>query len=440
MKNPEKIKAFEFILIFTGLAILLLASPHIIYGDGALRFKAISQLLSDGTISKTGYSMIGPIFSSPLWFLGKAAKSSVWWCSMYNFFVFTAGLIVIYRIGRKHVNNSLLRKFLLLLVFASMFPLHQTTYYGEIFTAILVGAGILAINYGHSRLGWCSIVLGVINTPASVIGLGFVVLAKMLQNKKWRYLIILAISIGLILAESWIRRGSPLDSGYDGNAGYNTMLPYSGRPGFSYPIFFGIISILFSFGKGIFWFCPGLLLPVRKNMPEIDKGLYESYKLWICFLIGLILVYSKWWSWYGGWFWGPRFFLFASIPASFAIATYLSSKHKSILLNLFLLLVLMLSFWIGINGVVFNQNTLGICVSYKYALESLSWYVPEFSVIFRPFVVSKPLSTSNLIVIIFNTIVFIYISIPLLAQLAKQIIIKGREFKNQYLVYDKWKF
>jgi hypothetical protein len=431
---------FEYILIFAGIAILLFVSPHSIWGDGSLRYSAVSKLLTDGTILKTPYSMIGPIFSAPLWFLGKLIKSPAWWCSIYNLIVFTTGLFIIYRICRKNIDNGLLRKFLLILVFASMFPFHQTTYYGEVFTAILVGVGILAINQGYSSWGWCSIVLGVVNTPASVIGLGFVILAKMLKTRKWRYVIILIISIGLILAESWLRRGDPFNSGYDGNAGFNTMLPYSGRPGFSYPIFFGIISILFSFGKGIFWFCPGLLLPIRKNMPEINKGLYESYKLWIYFLIGLILVYSKWWSWYGGWFWGPRFFLFASIPASFALAAYLSAKHKSIALNLFLLLILALSFWIGINGVVFNQNSLGICVAYKYALESLCWYVPEFSVIFRPFVVAKQLSPGDIIIITFNSTVFIYLSIPLFSQLVKKMIIKGKEFKCLYLSCDKWKF
>jgi hypothetical protein len=430
---------FEFILIFTGIIILFFVSRYSIFGDGRLRFYAVSKLFTDGTISQTPYSMIGPIFSAPLWFLGKLIKSPAWWCSIYNFLVFITGLFIIYRICRKSVDSGLLRKFLLILVFASMFPFHQTTYYGEVFTAILVGVGILAINHGYSSWGWCSIVLGVVNTPASIVGLGFVILAKMLKTRRWRYVIIMAISIGLILAESWLRRGSIFDSGYGGNAGFPTMLPYSGRPGFSYPMFFGIISILFSFGKGIFWFCPGLLLPVRKNMPAINKELYESYKLWIYFLIGLILVYSKWWSWYGGWFWGPRFFLFASIPASFALAAYLTSKHKSITLNLFLLIVLALSFWIGINGVVFNQNSLGICVAYKYALESLCWYVPEFSVIFRPFVVSKQLSPGDITIIIFNSMVFIYLSMPVFYQLAKKLIVKCKEFKNVYWDCEKWK-
>ena len=86
----------------------------------------------------------------------------------------------------------------------------------------------------------------------------------------------------------------------------------------------GLLSILFSFGKGLIFFVPGLLLPVRgllrKAAPDLQLDIYGIYLLWVAFVVGLILVYSPWWAWYGGWFWGPRFFLFACIPASFAIA------------------------------------------------------------------------------------------------------------------------
>jgi len=431
---------FEFILIFTGIIILGFVSRHSIFSDGQVRFDALSMLLADGAISKTPYSLIGPIFSAPLWFLGKLIKSPEWWCSIYNFLIFATGLFFIYRICRENINSGLLRRFLLILIFASMFPYHQTAYFGEVFTAILVGIGILAINHGYSSWGWGSVILGVANTPASVIGLWFVILAKMLKTRRLRYVLILTTAIGLILAESWIKQGTPFSSGYEGNSGFPTILPYSGRPGFSYPIFFGLISILFSFGKGLFWFCPGLLLPVRKNTPGMNQNLYETYRLWIYFLIGLILVYAKWWSWYGGWFWGPRFFLFASIPASFAIAVYLSSRNRSITSNFFTLLALSLSFWIGINGVVFEQHSLEICMANNYALESFCWYVPEFSVIFRPFVVSKQLNSGDLTILIFSFTVFIYLSAPVFYHLVNKLISKGKEFKSLYLKLDKWEF
>ena len=40
--------------------------------------------------------------------------------------------------------------------------------------------------------------------------------------------------------------------------GFRTALPYSGQPGFSYPFFFGVLSVLFAFGRGLVFFAPGL--------------------------------------------------------------------------------------------------------------------------------------------------------------------------------------
>src|SRR5260370_34944477 len=112
------------------------------------------------------------------------------------------------------------------------------------------------------------------------------------------------------------------NTGYSGDHGAKNIIPYSGLPVFSYPFFFGLLSILFSFGDGLLFFIPGLLLPIRKTLaqwPQHQKiNLYQVYTLWICFVLGLILVYSRWWDWRGAGFWGPRSFLFASIPALFA--------------------------------------------------------------------------------------------------------------------------
>lgn len=430
----------ETVLIFIGVAILFFKVPHMISGDASVRFEAVSQLLTERKISSMAYSMTGPMFSIPLWFLGKLYKSPEWWCARYNFFIFAFGLFVIYRILKSHISCGVLRKFLLILIFSSMFPRHLMDFYGEVFTAILVGIGILAISFEYSFWGWCSIVLGVLNTPATIIGLGCVVLKKSLEDKRWRYFLVLAVTTELFFAESWIRRGSLFIAGYEGNKGFSTVLPYSGRPDFSYPFFFGLISILFSFGKGIFFFAPGLLLPVRSQISTMGKGLYASYKLWIYFLVGLVLVYSKWWAWYGGGFWGPRFFLFASIPASFALAVRLSSINGSFTTNLLILAVLSLSFWVGINGVAFDQHVLEICTANNFALEFLCWYVPEFSVLWYPFVVSKHLCSHYTSIMVYCIFVFLYLATPLFHQLAKIIVMKFKEFRSMYLDFGEWHF
>lgn len=430
----------EISFVFLALAVLFIKTHHAIVGDGRVRFEFISKLITEKRLYAMGYSMIGPLLSVPFWLLDKLYNTQDWWCSRYNFFIFALGLLMIYNILKDSIDRMILRRFLLILICGSMFPCHQMGYGGEVFTAMFVGVGILAINFKHSLWGWVCIILGVLNMPAAIIGLVCIILMKSLEERKWRYFLILLIAGGLYFVERWICQGRLALTGYEGNKGFSTMLPYSGLPGFSYPFFFGLISILFSFGKGIFFFAPGLLLSVKNYIPAMKKELYTTFKLWICFLAGLVIVYSKWWSWYGGWYWGPRFFLFASIPASLALAVRLSLKNKSFISNLFTLLVLALSFWVGINGVVFNQYSLNICVRDDYYLESLCWYVPEFSVLFRPFVVHKHISSSNIVVMILYIVIFGYLALPLIRSLIKTIVTKLNEIRSMYLHYEKWRF
>jgi hypothetical protein len=145
------------------------------------------------------------------------------------------------------------------------------------------------------------------------------------------------------------------------------------------------------------FFSPGLLLPLSAARTDLPPEVRRAARLWLWFLAGMIAVYSKWWAWYGGWCWGPRFFLFASVPASFALAVWLSvpRPRESPAMGILVLLVLALSAWVGVSGAVYDQKTLEICRQNHYALEMLGWYVPEFSVLVRPFVQSGPLSPNE---------------------------------------------
>src|SRR5258708_12704094 len=90
----------EIILLVVGLSggmiALLLFLPSKILGDGVARFQAITDLLERGQLSKMPYSIVGPAFSSPLWFLGKFYQTSAWWCDPYNLIIFLIALLLIY--------------------------------------------------------------------------------------------------------------------------------------------------------------------------------------------------------------------------------------------------------------------------------------------------------------------------------------------------------
>ncbi len=444
-RQTSKRAAFETGLLFVGCLAQFLQAPTYISGDGAIRFRALTDLLASGTLSAAKYSLIGPLFSAPFWLLGKVLLTPEIVTSRYNLFLFIGGLVAFYWLLRNQLDHGLLRQFLLILLVGSMFTNQIPTYNAEVFTAIFVSVGILAALVRPSLPAWGIIILGVANTPATVAGLACVVAKRMLDNRKWRYLLALLAAGALIAGEAWLRRGSPLTSGYEDDKGNQTVMPYSGLPGFSYPFFFGILSILFSFGKGLVFFAPGLLLPIKDRLLSLRQksaqNLYSAYLLWWAFLIGLVLIYAKWWAWYGGWSWGPRFFLFASIPASFALAVRLHHLDSSSLpANLLTAAALALSFWVGIDGATFGKQGLEACTQNQYALEFLCHYVPEFSVLWRPFIVPEQLEGGQLLYIAYSALVFVYLALPLLRVIASQSLAQATRFSKLYLTPGAWHF
>jgi hypothetical protein len=422
----------ELCLIGTGIAAMLLLLPRRFFLDGNVRLRAVINLLQNGTVSHMSYSFVGPTFSTPLWVSDRLTGSRSLWQGRYNIFLLAAVLIIVYIVLRKRMDAGLLRKFFLVIIVGSMFGNHVTYFGGEVFTALLVGMGILVALIGPEIGGWSAVVLGVVNTPASLLGLGLVIFRYITMKRRVKYLLVFVAAALLIMAEAWLRRSGPFDSGYE-------------KLAFSTPFFPGLISILFSFGKGLIFFAPALLLPVKKGIlslhGENQEKLYSVYILWVCFLVGLILIYSSWWAWYGGWFWGPRFFLFASIPASFVLAVRLRNPSSSLLGNLLTLFFLGYSLWVGINGAVYDQSGLAkICVAHNYALEYLCHYHPLYSVLWYPFVDPMRLTLDNKLFILYSLVIFAYLAAPLLLVMAKQTLAKLHELRATLLNLKQWYF
>ncbi len=387
----------ETALLIGGLLANRVLLPHTIAGDGAHRYAALTQLLGGKGFAHTAYSLIGPIFAAPLWALGQLFAQPVVWVESFNTLLYGLGLLAFYLLLRPVLDGRLLRAFLLLLTLASMFPYHLTQFYGEVFTAVLVAVGLaLAMlhQFGrHSRrsafAGWALVAVGVANTPATLVGLCLALVRSIWQTRRLRAGLALLAALALVGLDAWLQRGSALNDGYQGNAGFPTLMPFAGLAGFSYPLLLGLLAILLSFGKGLIFFTPGLFLPARRRIAEVcgeQSRVWALYSLWLCFTAGLILIYAQWWAWYGGWFWGPRFFLFASIPASFALALWTQRPSARLTLNLLALLVLALSVWVGINGAVFNQADLAVCTDHHYLLEAYCHFTPEYSALWRPLV------------------------------------------------------
>ncbi|HEY1349764.1 MAG TPA: hypothetical protein VGF67_09085 [Ktedonobacteraceae bacterium] len=425
--------AIETSLIILGLLAVFFLLPREMKGDGLLRYQALLHILINHSIPESRYSLIGPFFALPLIWIGRKLGDPSGWALVYNQVLFAASILLSYFLLKDQMQRAILRKFYLLLLIASMFVAHLAFFYGEVFTALTVGFGLLFVYLRTAALpGWLLLALGVANSPAAIGGLVPLALKRVLDNKRLRYGLIVIAALALAGLNNWLQHGNPFNPGYGDDVGFKTVMPYSGLPGFSYPILFGLLSILLSFGKGLFFFAPGLLLPVRQTLLRHRESnrlpLFQVYLLWIAFLAGLVLVYAHWWGWYGGVFWGPRFFLFAAIPASFALAIrLLYARESSLAVNGLTLVVFMLSVWVCIDGAVYQWSTSlfatmpAVCTQNHFNLEMLCYYTPEFSALWLPFVKHITLDFPKTLFLIYVLLAAVYLGLPLGVQVGCQV-------------------
>ncbi len=385
---------WEQFLIGLGVLVYLLEFPHGIHGDASVRYDALRGFLSSGHLAPMVYSYVHPIFSSPLILLGHLYKDAFWWVSRFNSFM-ALGMIA-FMAGRVRQwpewKPESTRLLILLLMGATMFPKHVTDYYAEVFSACFAFAAILLFQSGRSGWAVAALCLSVWNVVASIFGGAGLLLFFAVREKRWRFLAALPLLPLGHMVENYLKYGEFFPSAYLAMQGPVSMLPYASGPGFSYPLFFGILNVFLSFGRGLLFFVPGLLILFY---PALWKG-REKYKevIWAgtIYLAGLVLVYGKYWAWHGGAFWGPRYFLFASILGAFALAALRQERKISLPWRLYWIFAVALSCWVGCQGVLFGTDFLEDCFSRGHEIEYTCYYVPEYSVLWRFFIVAPAIT------------------------------------------------
>jgi hypothetical protein len=414
---PERI---AWGLLALGVLLLFFVLPHDIEGDGRLRFDAIQSLLAGGGVPDTKYPLIGSIPSIPLFLLGRVVGSPEWWVSRYNVIVYAAGLVLSYRLLRDRLDPEILLAFLLLLGTTAMIPGSLTGFGAEPFTLMAIATGLAAWSSGRWKTATALLALGVANVPASIVGVALAMGWWAWRVKQVRALAPVVVGAGLWLLENLVRRKSALTTGYEGDHGFRTLLPYSGLLGFSYPIFFGVLSLLASFGKGLLFFASGLLLAFGRGLVTL-RSVSETLVLWCLYLAGLVVAYGSWWAWYGGFTWGPRFLIFASLPATLLLAAQVRRPPQRLIALTVVIAALVLSVWVGIDGQVFGRFGQDPCSANHYSLESLCWYVPEFSVLWTPFVFGAQVPWWGFVLVAYAVGVSTYVALPLIRDWASAI-------------------
>jgi hypothetical protein len=426
-------------LIGLGLLLFFFVLPHGIDGDGRQRFAAVQGWLGGSGVPATKYQLIGSLPSVPLMLLGRLVASAEWWVSRYNVLVYAAGIGLLYAMLRRDLAVDVLAAFLLLLGTTAMLPNSLMGFGAETFTVMAAGTGLAAWSQGRWKTATVLLGVAIANQPATVVGAAFAVGWWAWRRKQLRALAPLAFGAGLWMIENTVRRGSPFRTGYEHDHGFRTLLPYSGLTGFSYPRFFGVLSLLISFGKGLLFFTPGLVLVFGRGL-EALRPIKDVLVLWLLYLGGLVLVYGGWWAWYGGGTWGPRFLLFASLPASLLLAAHVRRPPSGLLPATAVLAALALSTWVGIDGQTFGQFGQGICPANHYSLESFCWYVPEFSVLWTPFIHNPGFSWRYPFLFAYALGVVTYVSWPLLRQWARSASRHAAKTWTGYRNRAAWRF
>lgn len=374
------------IILLLGTGILVGTLQPELGGDGDARLEILEAILGGSQLPKSKYPIIQPLLSIPLAAIGSLFGFRTFEAAKYfnTSVLLCLGSLVYWKI-KARIDSTYAAEFCIFSLAASMLHVNVSLYYGEVLTAFCLLLGFLVLD-SQRVLAALLVAIGVANTPA--IGPPVLIAAIAFRAKSWPILTGLALAFLIFCTETYLKFGGLFDSEYltQSEKGLKTILPYSGLPGFSYPMFFGVVSILFSFGKGLLFFIPSLVLICKREVSSLFEADSRKKLCVFLFSIALILVYSKWWAWYGGVFWGPRFFLSLVFVGSYLFLDELD-KDQNLLGKLVLAAILMLSTWVGLASMAFRDYDIApICEANGYMYESLCWYVPEFSPLWRPFV------------------------------------------------------
>ncbi len=150
----------------------------------------------------------------------------------------------------------------------------------------------------------------------------------------------------ILLYLNFIRFGNAFESGYgsETNDFIFTQLPRT------------VPALLFSIDKGIIFYCPIVILAFAgwRNFFKLHFNL----ALMILLIISVNLVTTAaWWSWYGGWSWGPRLLIPVMALWCVPIAFWLNGKLTNIKKHV-LIVVTILGFVFQIPGILVKDQEI----------------------------------------------------------------------------------
>lgn len=222
--------------------------------------------------------------------------------------VLTAGTVVVLYLIAYSLSDSAAVALEIALIFGLTtiaWP-YASTYFAQPIIAFLLVSGMYLLFVGENtsvlRIMLCGIgfMLATLTRldalPLIVVMIGFYYVFN--QKRSLRDLAILTIFIGLGLlgqmAYNVYRTGSPFVSGYTSE-------------GWVIAFWKGLYGLTISPNKGILFFSPLVAASAPGFVLLWKEGMKKEAGLILSLFVIQLITYSFWWTWEGGWSWGPRF-------------------------------------------------------------------------------------------------------------------------------------
>jgi hypothetical protein len=171
-------------------------------------------------------------------------------------------------------------------------------------------------------------------------------------------------ALGMFVWHNLVRYHHPLLTGYQGQ-------------GFTSPFHIGLYGMLFSPGRSVFLYAPPTfvgLLSLRRfavRFPAVAALVIGSF-------VTVVVFFSPWWGWHGGWCWGPRYLVAVMPLLVLPIGVHLLTPTRRFLIALGVVWLIALLVTIPGVGVDFNDYFIAVFRG-DYAVEQKLWFNPRHS-------------------------------------------------------------
>lgn len=382
----EPTAGFTAALVGVAVAGFLLL-PQVPRGDDEVRVVMLRQI-ADGTKPVTKFSLIQPAVSAPIFWMLDHLHFGVYAVTLIPMIWLVLWSVAMWSVLTVH-RSAAFAHHTIVLTIVSLLGVYLVGFGSDVFTALGMTAGVVCgtlAKHTHWRVvAWVVFVVAAANTPVMFLAAAGIGMSLALGRRRLRFLLLPLGVFAFMVAESTIVSGSLSWTRYtnDVEHGNLQLLPWGDVSGFGWPLWSGVTAVLFSFGRGLFFYLPQLWNgPMRGS----DLLVSASRSLW-CAVVVLVPLYGTWWAWYGGVSFGPRFFMLAVVPAAMAAAAVVSDPTCSVVRQAVCFAATIWSFWIAVAGAVFHVTSTAFdhCVAGGgFQNEALCLYTPEYSGLWAP--------------------------------------------------------